>query len=142
MHGAASRPLRAAAASECSLGHHRGARGFLTGASIPPPRASREPGGPLAQLGWRGRRQRPGGPQQQRGARRLAEVEVARQVTQLGRCFAHVRARIGTPVGGGIEAPAAQEVVLDELRVRVEAERLVVDVAALGVGADHQSRNT
>lgn len=35
-----------------------------------------------------------------------------------------------------------QEVVLDELDDRVEAERLVIDVAAAGVGADHQRRDS
>ena len=39
------------------------------------------------------------------------------------------RSRIGAAVGPRVEPLPAEEVVLDELQVRVEGERLVVDVA-------------
>jgi hypothetical protein len=40
-----------------------------------------------------------------------------------------------------IEPPALQEVVLDELHVGVEAERLVVDEALARVGTDDEARH-
>ena len=46
----------------------------------------------------------------------------------------------GRPSVARVEPPAAEEVVLDELRVGVEAQRLVIDVAALRVRADHDPR--
>ena len=65
--------------------------------------------------------------QDQRGQGGLVEVEVGGEVPQLRVRVAHVRPRIGTAVGPGIKALTAQEVILDELDYRVEAERLVVD---------------
>ena len=62
-----------------------------------------------------------------------SSVEVAEDRVVL----AHVGPGVGAAVGGGIEPGAVEEVVLDELGVGVEAEDLVVDVALLGVGADH-----
>ena len=65
------------------------------------------------------------------------EVEVGGDVAEDRVVLADVGAGVGAAVGGGIEARAVDEVVLDELRVGVEAEDLVVDVALLGVRADH-----
>ena len=62
-------------------------------------------------------------------ARLLAEVEVGPQVTQDGDVLPHVRTRIAPAIGRRIDARTTQEVVLDELQVGIEAERLVVDVA-------------
>src|SRR5690349_22690053 len=72
----------------------------------------------------------------ERRTRRLIEIELAREVTEDRDVLANRRARVGPAVGRGIEALAAQEIVLDELEIRIEAERLMVDVAALGIGAD------
>jgi hypothetical protein len=55
--------------------------------------------------------------------------------------LADVGTRVRAPVGARIEAGAAEEVVLDELQVRVEAQHLVVDVAALRVRADDDARD-
>ena len=74
-------------------------------------------------------------------ARRLVEVEVLREVAEDRHVLPHVRARIGPAVGARVEALAVEEEVLDELEVRVEAERLVVDVAALRVRADDEPRH-
>src|SRR5437762_12521143 len=71
----------------------------------------------------------------------LPEVEVPRQVAEDGRPLPYVGPRIRPPVRPRIEPPALQEVVLDELDVRVEAKRLVVDQPAACVGADHQTGN-
>jgi len=73
---------------------------------------------PLLQVGLRRRRQH------DRRPRSLAEVEVGREVAKLGGVLPNVRARVGPAVGGRIEALAAQEVVLDEFEVGVEAQRL------------------
>src|SRR5215467_7756462 len=50
------------------------------------------------------------GVQDQRGQRRLREVEVADQVAQDMGAFANVRTRVTAPVGAGIEPGSAQEV--------------------------------
>ena len=71
----------------------------------------------------------------------LGEVEVVREVAEDRCVFADVGACVWSAVGARIEPLAAEEVVLDELRVGVEAERLMVDVAALRVGADHDPRD-
>src|SRR5579862_1953872 len=77
----------------------------------------------------------------QRRPRLPGEVEVAHEVTEDGLALADVGPRVGPAVGLRVEALTAEEIVLDELEVGVEAERLVVDVAAAGVGADHEGRN-
>ena len=69
--------------------------------------------------------------QDQRRPRLLVEVEVGDEVAEDGRVLADVGARVGAAVGRRVEALAAEEVVLDELDVGVEAQRLVVDVALL-----------
>ena len=79
--------------------------------------------------------------QQHRRSRRLREVEVGGEVAEDPPRSRARRARVGPAVGLGVEAPAAEEVVFDELRVRVEAQRLMIDVAALGVRADHDARH-
>ena len=61
----------------------------------------------------------------------LGEVEVVDEVAEDRRVLAHVGSRVRAAVGRGIEPLTAEEVVLDELVVRVEAQRLVVDVALL-----------
>src|SRR5438094_2901693 len=68
--------------------------------------------------------------------RLLPEVEVADEVAEDRHVLAHVGARIRAPVGGRIEPLRVQEIVLDELRVGVEAQDLVVDEPAPGVGRD------
>ena len=62
----------------------------------------------------------------------LVEVEVGEQVAEQRVRLAHVGPRVGASVGRGVEPLAAEEVVLDELDVRVVAEDLVVDVARAG----------
>ena len=69
------------------------------------------------------------------------EVEVREQVAEDLRVLADVGPRVGTAVGARVQPGAAQEVVLDELEIRVEAQRLVVDVAALRIRADHERRH-
>src|SRR5438128_1284375 len=69
-------------------------------------------------------------------ARLLRKVEVLREVAEPARVLAHVGSRIGPPVRFGIDALASEEVILDELEISIEAQRLVVDVALLGVRAD------
>jgi hypothetical protein len=64
----------------------------------------------------------------------LIEVEVADQVPQPTGVLPHGRARVGSMVSPRVQALAVQEVILDELRERVEAELLVVDVATSRIG--------
>jgi hypothetical protein len=71
--------------------------------------------------------------------RGLVEVEVCDQGAEDRDVVADGGAWVWASVGGWVEALATEEVVFDELVVGVEAECLVVDVAAPGVGADHQS---
>src|SRR5437588_158942 len=52
-----------------------------------------------------------------------------------------VRAGVGAAVGLGVEPLSAEEVVLDELGVGVEAQRLVIDEPPLRVGANHECRH-
>ena len=72
--------------------------------------------------------------QDQRFAGGLHEVEVFDEVAQLGRVFAYIGAWIGPPISLRVEPGPSHKVVFDELGVGVEAERLVVDEPALGVG--------
>jgi hypothetical protein len=51
----------------------------------------------------------------------------ADEVAELRRALAHVRPWVRPAVGARVEPPRLQDVVLDELHVRVERERLVVD---------------
>src|SRR5438270_530135 len=67
------------------------------------------------------------GRQRERGRRGLAEVEVLAQVAQDRLALTHVGPGIGASVGLGIDALTVEEVVLDELVERVEAQGLVVD---------------
>src|SRR5260370_16097479 len=89
-------------------------------------------------------RRRPGyvrhaGVQQVPSARLLLEIEVLAQVAQDLGPLAHVRAGIGTAIGSRVQALAGQEVVLDELQVRVEAQRLMIDIAGARVRTDHEA---
>src|SRR5437870_5355228 len=75
----------------------------------------------------------------ERVPRLLREVEVLDEIAEDRRVLAYVWARVGPSVGSWIEPLSVQEVVLDELDVRVEAQRLVVDEASPCIGADHES---
>jgi hypothetical protein len=66
----------------------------------------------------------------------LIEVEVVDEVAEDLCVLADVRSWVGAAVGRGVQALSVEEVVFDELVVRVETQRLVVDVAVLGVRAD------
>src|SRR5436309_15694127 len=77
--------------------------------------------------------------QNERWARPLREVEVARERAEDRFVLADVGARIRAAVGARVDALATEEVVLDELDVGVEAERLMVDEALASVGADHEA---
>src|SRR5436309_14680478 len=79
--------------------------------------------------------------QEHRWPRRLAEVEVRGDVAELWSALGHEGPRVGPAVVGGVQPRALEKVVLDELEVRIERERLMVDVALTGVGTDHQGRN-
>src|SRR4051794_38045718 len=79
--------------------------------------------------------------QHHRLAWRLVEVEVAAQGAEAVRGFTHRRARVGSAVVSRVEALSPEEVVLDELEIRVEAERLMVHVALPRVRADHEGGN-
>src|SRR5206468_1868648 len=78
---------------------------------------------------------------EERAPRPLPEVEVLDEVAEDLFVLADVGAAVWAAVGLRVEAAPAEEVVLDELEVRVEAQRLVVDVAPPGVGADHEPRH-
>src|SRR3954451_360549 len=69
----------------------------------------------------------------ERRPRRLRKVELVAQVAESRHLLAHWWGRVQAGVGLRIEPLAAEEVVLDELQVRVEAQRLMVDGAALRV---------
>src|SRR5204862_435904 len=79
--------------------------------------------------------------QEERRAGCLPEVEVVDEVAENRQALTNVGAKVRPAVRSGVEAPASEEVVLDELRVRVEAERLVIDVPAPCVGTDHDRGN-
>ena len=64
----------------------------------------------------------------------LREVEVLAEVAEDLHLLADRRAGIGATVGRRVESLPAEEHVLDELEVRVEAERLVVDDALAAYG--------
>src|SRR5579884_2675105 len=81
------------------------------------------------------------GRQDHRRERLLPEVEVAYEVAEQPLVLADVGARVGTAVRPRIQTLAAEEVVLDELQVRVEAVHVVVDVAAPRIRADHHRRH-
>src|SRR5690348_227881 len=74
-------------------------------------------------------------PQDERRSRLLPEVEVVREAAEDRQRLAHVRPRVRAPIRLRVEALTAEEVVLDEFRVGVEAEDLVVDVAPSRVRA-------
>ena len=63
----------------------------------------------------------------------FAEVAEDRDV------FADGWSGVGASVGFGVEALTVEEVVFDELVVRVEAQDLVVDVARVCVRADDEA---
>ncbi len=79
--------------------------------------------------------------QDHRLPRRPGEVELLRQVAEDRLVLPHVGSGIGSAVGRGVEALAVEEAVLDELEVRVEAQRLVIDVALLRVRTDQHRRH-
>ena len=70
-----------------------------------------------------------------------AKSKSLREVAEDLRVLPHVGRGSGRPSVVGFEPLAAEEVVLDELQVRVGAQHLVVDVAALRVRADHERRH-
>ena len=127
---AAARAHRTADPDDAAARRH--AATDLTGLS-PCARGDDRPG--LPQVGDRSRRE------DQRRPRRPGEVELAEQVTENRRVLAYVGARVRPAVVGRVEALAAQEPVLDERGVRVEAERLVVDVPGPRPRADQQPRH-
>ncbi len=65
----------------------------------------------------------------QREPRHLREVEVAREITEYRHVLAHRRPGIGAAIGARIESLAVEEIIFDELRVGIEAQDLMVDVA-------------
>src|SRR5579884_3660351 len=95
---------------------------------------------PASAASWRDQIGLRVGGQDHRWSRRLGEVEVLSQVAEHWRGLAHVWTRVRTTVGPRIEPLAVEEVVLDEPQVGVVAQRLVIEVPVLGVGADHQPR--
>src|SRR4051794_37191250 len=74
-------------------------------------------------------------------SRLLMEVEVTGEVAEDLSVLPDVRPAVGAAVGLRVEPLAVDEVVLDELEVRVEAEGLVVDEPAPRKRADHESRH-
>ena len=68
--------------------------------------------------------------QQLRWTWRLTEVEVRGEVPKAACALAHVWSRVRASVGTRIEAPAFQEVILDELQVRIETQGLMIDVTS------------
>ena len=76
-----------------------------------------------------------------RSAAAWVKSKSAVRLPRMASVLADVGSRVGSTVGGRVEALAAEEVVFDELVVRVEAEGLVVDVAVFGVGADDDARD-
>src|ERR1700730_369517 len=101
--------------------------------------ASRRRSGASRRRGW------PGlwaGGQYQRLQWLLTEIKVLLQVAKQLSLLPYVGAGIWAPISPGVDALAVQKHVLDELGVPVVAERLVVDVAASGVRADHQTRHS
>src|SRR5690349_7421823 len=65
--------------------------------------------------------------QDERRDRCLEEVEFGREFPEDRYVLANRQAAVGPSVGPRVEPLASQEVVLDELEVRVEGELLVVD---------------
>src|SRR5207245_559322 len=86
--------------------------------------------------GWSKEGASAAGRKDQTRSRRCREVELLRQVAEFVRLLTHGRPGVRSAVGLRVEAGAAEEVVLDELQVRVEGERLVVDVATPGIRTD------
>jgi hypothetical protein len=64
-------------------------------------------------------------------ARPLIEIETLAEVSQQRDVLAHGGTRVRPAIGPGIEALPAEEVVLDELRIGIEAQRLMIDVPGL-----------
>jgi hypothetical protein len=79
------------------------------------------------------------GRQDQRRPGRLGEVEVSCQVAEVGSVLADPWPLVRSAVSAGVDARAAEEAVLDELKVGVETECLVVNVPEFGVGTDHDA---
>src|SRR5579863_1394841 len=67
--------------------------------------------------------------------------EVLEKISQAAVDFPYVRPRVGPAVGARVEPPAAEEQVLDEFVVRVEAQRLVIDEAAFRPPRDDEPRH-
>src|SRR5262245_2337282 len=82
---------------------------------------------------WRAR------PQRHRTPGRLGEIKVVDEVAELARTFAHDGAWIGPAVGLRVEPRAAEEIILDELQVRIGGQPLVIYEAVLRVRADDQA---
>jgi hypothetical protein len=60
----------------------------------------------------------------------LVEVEVRQEVAKFWFGLADIRAVIRPTVGPRIEPGSAQEIVLDELDIRVERQHLMIDESA------------
>src|SRR5262249_42477390 len=106
-------------------------------------RRASQAGGRLGEVGRNRRRVRGRvGGQQERLAWRLGEVEVLVKAAQHRQRLPDVTTRAAAAVGLGGEPGAAEEVIFDELQVGVSAERLMVDVALLGVWGDDQRGDT
>src|SRR5262245_6580232 len=73
--------------------------------------------------------------------RTLRKVEVPGQIAEDPDVFSYRWSRVGTTIGSWVQALTAEEVVLDELVVGVEAQRLVIDSPVLGVWTDHERRH-
>jgi hypothetical protein len=71
----------------------------------------------------------------------LVEVEVLGEIAELRCILAHIGPRVRSAIGLRIKSLPIQKIVLDKFHERVEAERLMIDEAALRVGRNHQARN-
>src|SRR5947199_7372957 len=73
--------------------------------------------------------------------RRLIEVEIGLEITEMLGILPNIGPRIRAAVVLRVDALRREEIVLDELEIGVEAQRLVVDVTLPRIRADHQRRN-
>jgi len=60
---------------------------------------------------------------------RLREIEIVQRIPEAEVALSHVRPKIRTSVGIGIEPLSSEKDIFDKLVIGVEAEQLVVDIS-------------
>ncbi len=69
----------------------------------------------------------------------LGKVEVRQQITQSRSLLPYTGSRVRATIRPGVDALTIQKVIFNKLEICIKAERLMINIALFGIGADDQA---